>query len=66
MHHELLAIERQAMKEKIHKLEAMLEDMNSDFARCACGVSACLFCANNDHCSGLDKNVCNFIWKAHN
>ena len=66
MHNELLAMERQAMEEKIRKLETMLNDMNSDFAKCACGTSACFFCAYDQDCVDPDRHGCHFIWQAHN
>lgn len=64
MHHELPAMERQAMKEQIRSLEAQLKDMHSDFEKCAHGVSACFFCANDNTCSGCIKD-CNFVWAKH-
>jgi hypothetical protein len=66
MHYELPAIEREAMRERINELEAMFEDMHSDFAKCARGnISPCFFCANDKTCNGCPEN-CNFIWEKHN
>ena len=66
MKHELEARTKQGMEEKIHELETILGAINSDFAKCARGTSACFFCANDQHCVDPDKNGCNFIWKTHN
>ena len=63
MHHELQALERQGMLEKINSLQVMLKDMESDFAECArARKSPCFFCANNDSC---DYQSCNFKWIPH-
>lgn len=64
MHHELQALTRQGMEAKIHNLEAMLDAMQSDFAKCARGISPCFFCANDDSCSGIPEN-CKFVWIKH-
>lgn len=53
------------MEEKICNLEAMLDDMNSDFEKCARGTSPCFFCANDEYCVDPDKHGCHFIWKRH-
>lgn len=66
MHHELEARTRQGMEEKIRSLEAMLDDMNSDFNQCAHGKSPCFFCANDKYCDDPDKYGCHFIWENHN
>lgn len=65
MHHELLAIERQAMQERIHKLEAMFEMIHGDFALVAKGITPCLYCANDDECVKSLNPTCNFIWINH-
>lgn len=65
MHHELYAMERQAMQERINDLENMLNAMQSDFAKCAHGISPCFYCANDSTCSGCAKD-CNFVWDKHN
>ena len=66
MHHELLAIERQNMQNKIDCLQTMLKDMESDFAKCAQGVSPCFFCANDDTCTCTSEKCSNFKWQPHN
>jgi hypothetical protein len=64
MQHEQAAMERQNMLDKIHSLEAMLHDMEVDFAECArTNKSPCFFCAHDDTCDGRD---CNFKWQSHN
>lgn len=66
MHHELLAMERQAMQERINDLEAMLKAMESDFATCAkTSISPCFFCDNDDNCIGTPE-TCKFKWIRHN
>ena len=55
----------QGMREKIQELETMLDDMNSDFEKCAHGISPCFFCANDQHCVNPDEHGCHFIWKRH-
>ena len=65
MHHELQAMERQAMKEHIENLETQLKDMHSDFEKCARGISPCFFCASDDTCTGFPGG-CNFVWLPHN
>ena len=55
------------MEDKIKNLEAMLNDMNSDFAKCAKdNISPCFFCANDEHCVNPEEHGCHFIWKRHN
>ena len=66
MQYELEARTRQGMEEKIHSLEAMIDDMNSDFDQCAHGKSPCFFCANDKYCNDPDKYGCHFIWEKHN
>ena len=66
MHDELTAIERQNMLEEINNLKAMFKDMESDFEKCAKGISPCFFCANDDTCNCSDSKHCNFVWKTHN
>lgn len=66
MHYELEAMERKGMLDKISNLEEMLDDMNSDFEKCARGTSPCFFCANDEHCVDPDKHGCHFIWSRHN
>ena len=64
MHHELQAMERQAMLNEINKLKSQLKDMETDFAECArTGKSQCFFCTNDDTCDGRN---CNFKWMSHN
>ena len=65
MRHELEARTLNGMEEKIDSLETMLNDMNSDFAKCAQGISECFFCANDEHCVNPDEHGCHFIWKKH-
>lgn len=65
MHYELEAMERKGMLDKISNLEEMLDDMNSDFEKCAHGTSPCFFCANDEHCVNPDEHGCHFIWKQH-
>lgn len=65
MHHELLAMERQVMRDRIKELERQLETIQEDFALVAKGGTPCLFCANDDICvRSTDKN-CNFVWIDH-
>jgi hypothetical protein len=65
MHHELPAMERQAMRNRIDELENMFKNMQSDFAKCAKdNISPCFFCANDETCSGCPK-TCNFVWNKH-
>ena len=66
MHHEQEARTIKGMEEKINNLEAMLDDMNSDFEKCAHGISPCFFCANDECCVNPDEHGCHFIWKRHN
>ena len=56
MHHELQAMERQGMEERINNLEMMMKAMQSDFAKCAKDdISPCHFCANDETCSGCPE-----------
>ena len=65
MHHELHAMERQAMEAYIHTLEAQLDAMQADFAKCAKdNISPCFFCENDEICNGCPDN-CNFKWHVH-
>jgi hypothetical protein len=66
MKYEQEARERQGIKDKIDELETMLQDIQSDFAECARGVSPCFFCENDDACSCVNDNGCYFKWKQHN
>ena len=63
--HELDAMERQGMLDKIANLKSQLAAMESDFARCAIGISPCFFCANDDTCTGTTEK-CKFKWNKHN
>lgn len=65
MHHELLAMERQAMRERIKELERQLETIHGDFALVAKGVTPCLYCANDDVCVESKDITCNFVWIDH-
>lgn len=63
--HESSIVER--METKISDLEAMLNDMNADFEKCARdNISPCFFCANDECCINPDEHGCHFIWKRHN
>jgi hypothetical protein len=65
MHHEQIAMERQAMRERIDNLESMLKAIESDFAKCAKdNISPCHYCANDEKCDGCPE-TCNFIWMKH-
>lgn len=64
MHHELEARTRKALEERIENLNKLLLTMQSDFAKCAKGISPCFFCDNDDGCSGIPEN-CKFIWIKH-
>lgn len=64
MHHELEARTRQGMEARIEELKTMLKDMQSDFAKCATGISPCFFCARDEECSG-EPDKCNFKWAKH-
>ena len=65
MHHEQLAMERQAMRERINELETAFKNMHSDFAKCAKGgISPCFFCENDEICNGCPEN-CNFKWHSN-
>lgn len=66
MHHEQLAMERQAMREQINNLETMLKAIKSDFAKSARGISPCFFCAKDDSCQCVDDKKCDFVWNEHN
>ena len=63
--HELNAMERRGMLDKIATLESQINAMESDFARCAIGISPCFFCANDDICTGTTEK-CKFKWNKHN
>lgn len=59
-------LERTAMQEQIDALETKLNNIHSDFAKCAKGnISPCFFCANDETCDGRPTN-CNFKWQGHN
>lgn len=59
-------LERTAMQEQIDALETKLNNIHSDFAKCAKNnISPCFFCANDEICDGCPTN-CNFKWKSHN
>ena len=66
MRHELQAMERQAMAERINELESMLKAMQCDFAKSARGISPCFFCAKDDSCQCVDDKKCEFVWEKHN
>lgn len=66
MKYELHAMERHAMKDRINELETMLKDIQSDFAKCAQGISPCFFCANDDTCQCTNECNNKFIWAKHN
>lgn len=63
--HELNAMERRGMLDKIATLESQINAMESDFARCAIGISPCFFCANDNTCTGTTEK-CKFKWNKHN
>ena len=66
MQHELEARTRQSMKEQIADLEASLNAIHEDFAKCAKGgISPCYFCANDDNCAGTPE-TCKFKWIERN
>lgn len=65
MRYELGAQTRQGMEDKIHNLEKMLNDMSSDFEKCAHGTSPCFFCVNDEHCVNPDEHGCHFVWNRH-
>lgn len=65
MGHDLHAMERQGMLDEIANLKSQLTDMESDFARCAQGISPCFFCANDDTCTGTPE-TCKFKWMNRN
>lgn len=65
MHHELLAKERQYMKDRIRDLEIQLKDMHSDFVECVNGALPCYHCAKCNNCYDHIGD-CNFVWKPHN
>ena len=65
MHHELLALERQAMIERIADLERQLKTIHEDFSYVVNGVTPCLFCANDDVCVRSKDKICNFVWTDH-
>ena len=66
MHHEQEAMERQNMLDEINILKTMLQDMESDFLKCAKGRSPCFFCAHDDTCTCTNDSDCNFKWLPHN
>lgn len=65
MSYELQAMERQNMRNEISILKSQIATMESDFARCAKGISPCFFCSNDDNCAGTSE-TCIFKWKNHN
>lgn len=55
-----------AMNE-VNTLQAMLHDMESDWAECArTGKSPCFFCAHDDTCTCTNDADCDFKWQPHN
>ena len=67
MQHEQAAMERQNMLDKIHSLETMLSDMESDWSECArTGKSPCFFCAHDETCECTNDADCSFKWQPHN
>ena len=61
-----MEMSRRFIKELI-ELASKLNDMNSDFEKCARdGISPCFFCANDGCCVNPDEHGCHFIWKIHN
>jgi hypothetical protein len=66
MKYEQEARGRQGMEDRIKELNTMLQAMQSDFAKCAKGISPCFFCENDDVCSAVGDNGCCFKWKSHN
>lgn len=65
MGHDLHARERQGMLDEIANLKSQIATMESNFARCAQGISPCFFCANDDNCAGTPE-TCKFKWNKHN
>lgn len=65
MGYELHAMERQGMLDEITNLKSQLAAIESDFARCAQGISPCFFCENDDICTGTTEK-CQFKWMKHN
>ena len=65
MYHEQVAKTKQGMEKRIKELETMLKDMQSDFAKCAQGVSPCFFCENDDACQCSDGCKSEFVWAKH-
>ena len=65
MLHEQLARERQNWTDEVSALKAKLNAMESDFAKCAHGISPCFFCTNDDNCHGTPE-TCKFKWINHN
>ncbi len=65
MHHELAAMDRKGMLEKIESLEVMLKAMQKDFAECARGKSACFFCSKDFTCECTRDTECYFHWAKH-
>lgn len=66
MRYEQEARGRHGMADRIKELENMLNDMQSDFAKCAQGKSPCFFCANDDTCECTNDADCKFKWQPHN
>ncbi len=67
MKYEQEAMERQGMHDRIHSLEIMLHDMESDWSECArTGKSPCFFCAHDATCTCTNDADCNFKWQPHN
>ena len=65
MGHDLHAMEKQGMLDKIASLKSQLAAMEYDFAKCAHGISPCFFCANDNTCAGTPE-TCKFKWMKHN
>lgn len=59
------ALECRGEKENYRNIEAMLQDMESDFASCARGRSPCFFCRLDDTCTCTNDKDCKFEWKPH-
>ena len=53
------------LQAKAKHLEDMLKDMESDFTKCARGISHCFFCENDEACTATSDNGCCFVWKPH-
>lgn len=65
MGYELHAMERQGMLDEITNLKSQLAAIESDFARCAKGISPCFYCMNDNNCEGTPE-TCRFKWMKHN